>query len=210
MRASGPMLTAEQAARIRCIRTPRLVLRCWDESDAPAALEAITESLEHLRVFMPWAHEEPTTVEAKVELFRAFRMKFEQGVDFIYGILDRDTGQVLGGTGLHGRVGAAALEIGYWIHADHLRRGYATECSAALTRLGFEHLDLTLMEIHCDPTNMGSAGVPRKLGYRLAAVIPNWVARADGTPRDSMIWRMTAEAFPASPAAEVPIELPDA
>ena len=42
---------------------------------------------------------------------------FDLGTDFVMGIFDRDESGVLGGTGLHKRRGAHALEIGYWIRA---------------------------------------------------------------------------------------------
>jgi hypothetical protein len=37
------------------IETDRLVIRCYQPSDAAMLLAAITESLDHLRPFMPWA-----------------------------------------------------------------------------------------------------------------------------------------------------------
>lgn len=39
---------------------------------------------------MPWAEQEPTDVEAKVQLLRGFRGKFDLGQDFTYGIFDAD------------------------------------------------------------------------------------------------------------------------
>ena len=45
---------------------------------------------------------------------------------------------MLGGMGLHTRVGPRAREIGYWIRKDAEGRGYVTEAVAALTRVGFE------------------------------------------------------------------------
>ena len=38
---------------------------------------------------------------------------------------------VLGGCGLHGRLCVTGLEIGYWVHIDHIGRGLATDASAA-------------------------------------------------------------------------------
>ncbi len=52
----------------------------------------------------------------------------------VYGIFDSNETVVLGGSGLHTRIGPGALEIGYWVQADHIGKGYATEVCAALTR----------------------------------------------------------------------------
>jgi hypothetical protein len=42
------------------ILTPRLVIRCWNPVDAPLLKEAVDSSIDHLKPFMPWAHQEPT------------------------------------------------------------------------------------------------------------------------------------------------------
>ncbi|TLN26019.1 N-acetyltransferase, partial [bacterium] len=33
----------------------RLVIRCWNPEDAPLLKEALADSVEHLKPFMPWA-----------------------------------------------------------------------------------------------------------------------------------------------------------
>ena len=48
-------------------------MRCWEPRDAAAIKDAVDSSLEHLRPWLPWAHEEPQTLEQKVELLRMFR-----------------------------------------------------------------------------------------------------------------------------------------
>ena len=98
--------------------TPRLVLRCWDPRDAPLLKDAIDSSLNHLRPWMPWARHEPQTLAQKVELLREFRGQFDLGADSIYGIFDAGEERVLGGTGLHPRIGTGGLEIGYWIRVS--------------------------------------------------------------------------------------------
>ena len=62
------------------IETERLVLRCWEPSDAPLLKDALDSSLDHLRPFMDWAHAEPEPVEAKAERLRTFRAPFDTGV----------------------------------------------------------------------------------------------------------------------------------
>src|ERR1700750_2775354 len=117
--------------------TDRRGRRCWAPRDAPAVKAAIDESLEHLRAWMPWAHDEPTELPDMVERLQGFRADFDRGDQYVYGIVDRD-GEVAGGAGLHRRVGDDALEIGYWIHVTRVRRGLATEAVSALTRVAFD------------------------------------------------------------------------
>jgi RimJ/RimL family protein N-acetyltransferase len=117
---------------------------------------------------------------------------------------------VLGGTGLHTRLGDRAREIGYWIHAAHVNRGLATEAAAALTRVGFELERVARVEIHCGPHNARSAAVARKLGYTHEATLRERTADAAGNPRDTMIWTLFAADYPGSPCAGQKLEAFDA
>lgn len=192
------------------IHTPRLVLRCWDPADAPLLADAVTASVEHLRPWMPWVHDEPEELEAKVQRLRGFRARFDTSADFIYAIFDPDEREVVGGTGMHPRVGEGALEIGYWISARHAGRGYATEAAAALTRVGFEIHGLERMEIRCDPGNERSASVPRKLGYTHEATLRANVVGVDGGRRDTMVWSLLRAEYPGSPSASARLRAFDA
>ncbi len=183
------------------IHTPRLVIRCWQPQDAPLLHTAITQSLDHLRPWMPWAHSEPEELQMKVERLRRFRGLFDLGQDFVYGIFDAHEHAVLGGTGLHTRAGEGAREIGYWIHTDHLNQGLATEVSAALVKVAFEIEQVDRVEIHCDPDNVRSATVPRKLGFTHEATLRRRTPFLDEPRRDRMIWCLFAEEYASSPAA---------
>ena len=192
------------------IQTPRLVLRCWQPSDAPLLADAVTASLDHLRPWMPWAHAEPEALETKVQRLRSFRARFDLDQDYVYAIFTPDESEVVGGKGLHPRIGEGALEIGYWINARHAGRGYATEASAALTRTAFEINGVERMEIRCDPANERSAAVPRKLGYTLDATLRSNVRGVDGGMRDTQVWSLLRGEYPASPSASAEMQAFDA
>jgi len=172
------------------IVTARLVLRAWRAEDAPLLKEAIDASLEHLRPWMPWAHEEPSPLAAVAARVEKFATGFSTGREWLYGIFDPTGREVLGGAGLHPRVGPGALEIGYWLRAGATGRGYATEAAGALTRSGFEDHGVERMEIRCDPLNLPSAAVPRRLGYRHIATLERNALTPAGDPRDTMVWMM--------------------
>jgi len=193
---SGPNI-ATPAYRIE---TKRLVLRCWDPKDAILIQEAAAANKEHLLPFMPWAADEPQTVEQKVELMRKFRGLFDRGEDYIYGIFNQDESRALGGTGLHTRPEDNALEIGYWLHKDFINQGLITESTAALTKVAFELYHVDRMEIHCTVDNLASAAVPRKLGYVHEATRRR-LGYANGKSSDSMIWTLFADGYPNTPSA---------
>lgn len=192
------------------IQTPRLVIRCWSPADAPLLVKAVTTSVEHLRPWLPWAHAEPEPLDVKVQRLREFRATFDRDEDYVYGIFGPDEREVLGGTGMHPRVGPAALEIGYWIGAPHAGRGLATEAAAALTRVAFEVNGVERMEIRCDPRNVRSAAIPPRLGYALDATLRARLPGADGAMADSMVWSLLRAEYGASPCAAAPVQAWDA
>jgi RimJ/RimL family protein N-acetyltransferase len=179
------------------IGTPRLMLRCWEARDAAALKEAIDSSLTELRSWMPWAMHEPSSVDALDARLRGFADDFRQGREWSYGIFDRAETRVLGGAGLHQRLGPNALEIGYWIRTDAKGCGYATEAAAALTAVAFEYCAIDHLEIRCDPRNLRSAAIPRRLGYRHSETRPGDAKTPTGEPRDTMIWTISAADFAA-------------
>ena len=181
------------------IETERLVIRCYEPRDAPLLKEAIDSSLEHLLPWMPWAHQEPQTLEEKVELIRQFRANFDSGDNFTCGIFSPDESEVLGGTGLHPRIGPGGLEIGYWIRAGATGRGLATESSAALTRVGFEVCEADRIEIRIEPRNQASMGIPRKLGFVEEATLRRRLPPREAGPlRDVTIFTLFREDFDPS------------
>ena len=180
------------------------VIRCWEPRDAPLAKEAVDSSLEHLRRWMPWAHDEPQDLDAKVVRMRQFRGAFDLGQDFVYGVFSADEARVLGGTGLHTRVGEGAFEIGYWVRADAVGLGIATTVAAALTKVGIELGGADRIEIHVDPENELSLRIPRRLGYREEGVLRRRLPAPHGAPnRDAVVFSLLAEELSGSPAALV-------
>jgi RimJ/RimL family protein N-acetyltransferase len=185
------------------IETEHLVVRCWHPRDARLLKEAIDASLDHLRRSMPWAAREPQPLAAKVELLRRFRGRFDLGEDFAYGIFSADESEVVGGAGLHTRLGPGAFEIGYWVRASRLRTGIATETAAALTNVGIEVCGADRIEIHVEPANEPSAGVPLKLGYAEEARLRRRLPPAAGArvPRDEIVFTLFAEELAGTPSA---------
>jgi RimJ/RimL family protein N-acetyltransferase len=161
---------------------------------------------------MPWTASEPQTVEQKVELLRHFRGNFDLGRDFVYGIFDPDEAEVVGGTGLHTRVGPDALEIGYWIRASRIGEGLATEVTAAQTRAAFEVCGVDRVEIRIDPANERSARIPVKLGFHEEATLRRRLPPHVGESelRDVTVFVLFADDFAESPAASAPIRAWDA
>lgn len=191
------------------IETERLVVRCYEPSDARLLMESVQESVEHLKPWMPWAHDEPLPFEQKLRGVRRFRGKFDLQEDYVYGIFNREETRLVGGTGLHTRVGDSQLEIGYWIHKDFINQGLVTESTAALVKVAFEVIHIHRLEIHCDPRNLASAAVPRKLGFTHEGTLRQKTPFLDRWS-DSMVWGLLETEYPHSPSVKAKIKVFDA
>jgi RimJ/RimL family protein N-acetyltransferase len=187
------------------IETDRVVLRCWQPTDALALKEAVDSSLDHLRPWMHWATGEPSSLDDTVALLRRFRGLFDTDQDFVLGIFERDESRVLGGSGLHTRHGPEALEIGYWLRADSEGKGLASEASAALTRVAFERCGVDRVEVRVDPANERSQRVPERLGFRREATLRRRLPGklGGGDLRDAVIFSLFASDFPSSACAGI-------
>jgi RimJ/RimL family protein N-acetyltransferase len=174
------------------IRTDRLLLRPHAPGDGPALKAAVDANLEHLQRWMDWAMHEPSSLDVIEHRIAVFVARFETGPDWGYGIrLIRDPGTIIGGCGVHARIGPNALEIGYWIDARCTRRGYATEAARALTDAAFAQPIVDRVEIRCDPRNLASAAVPRRLGFTHVATLEKNTTTPLGDPRDTMVFELT-------------------
>ena len=146
------------------VTSPRLTLRRWHHDEATLLSAGVAASIDHLRPWMPWARFEPLTFAERVQLIEGWTRDWEEGGDAVFGaFLD---GEMIGSAGLHRRSGDRTLDIGYWIHVDHVRHGYATELAAALTTAAFGIDGVEAVHIQTDEANKASASVPAKLGFR--------------------------------------------
>jgi RimJ/RimL family protein N-acetyltransferase len=175
------------------------VLRRHRRSDGPLLVAAVNASLVHLAPWMPWA-QEPAT-DAAIDAFLADAERdFANGTNFNFAIVERDDAtraeRLIGGCGLHRRLGPGAIEIGYWVHVDRLRRGIARSAAVALRDEAFA-MGIERVEIHCNERNTASAAVASGAGFALVGTAHR-PARTPGESDRAMIWRTARRAGPRS------------
>jgi RimJ/RimL family protein N-acetyltransferase len=160
---------AAQARPPEVVEAGPVVLHRVRRGDAAALSAAATASLEHLRPWMPWATPDGVSLVAQAAHCRQAEVQWEAGTDFSYVLRlpDDPDGPVVGGLGLHRRIGPGAVEIGYWTHVDHAGRGYMSAAAQAMTDVAEALPGVNRVEIHTDQANWRSAAIPPKLGYRL-------------------------------------------
>jgi RimJ/RimL family protein N-acetyltransferase len=140
-----------------------LTLRRYRPSDAEALAATIADSLDHLRPYLRWIADEPLSLDERRELIARWEDGWLDGGDVVLGAFVGD--ELVGGTGLHRRLGPDALEIGYWVSRRWVRQGIATEMAATLVDVAFGLPEIRRVEIRHDLTNLASVGVPRGLGF---------------------------------------------
>lgn len=158
------------------LETERLTLRAFQPGDFDP-LHAMRSDAEVAR-YLYWAAQTKDEVRRVLEQKIGFRSIRAEGDVLAIAAVLRSTGQVVGDFILrclsweHG-----VLEIGFTVHPDHQRRGYATEASRALLALAFERAGAHRVVGHLDARNVASASVLEKLGMRREAhfVENEWV-----------------------------------
>jgi len=153
------------------IETERLLIRCPMPGDGAPMRQAVLQSQETLKEWLPWAVnvESEEGYETRV---REGRLKFLAREDLWLVVILKETGQIIGGSGLH-RIdwSVPKFEIGYWLHTAHTGKGYITEAVDALTAFAFDTLYAERVEIRCDSKNVRSAAVARRLNFTHEATL---------------------------------------
>ncbi len=186
--------------------TPRLILRAAEPGDLLPLDEAVRSSLPQLRQWMLWAKDEPVALSTRMKWIREARGRFDLDQDYVYLIVEKESGALIGGTGLHLRSGDRSREIGYWIRSDKTNRGYASEAAAALTQVAFGISRVDRVDIHCDPRNQASVAVARKLGFHLEATLRQRQSSPEGVLRDVMIWSIVAPELKGSRCLAISVD----
>jgi RimJ/RimL family protein N-acetyltransferase len=164
----------------------------------------VTQSISHLRPWMPWA-QEPPSAESAETVVRKMQADFIARRDLAYQVFARKPdgrpGRLLGGTGLHRMDWAVRrFEIGYWLRPEAQGQGLVSECVELLARMAFDQLRARRLEIRCDARNARSRAVAERCGFELEGVLKQEALGVDGHPRDTCVYaRLKAPVDPPRP-----------
>lgn len=170
--------------------TERLLIRSAHPGDGPMLYDAVTESVEHLKPWMPWAHL-PVTPEAEEGIVRRMHADFLKREDLPLFILDKATGRFIGGSGLH-RLdwNVPRFEIGYWVRVSEQGKGYITEAVAGIANFAFEKLFAERVEIHVDDRNERSWHIAERLQFKLEGIHRRDARGTQNELRDTRVYAM--------------------
>lgn len=172
------------------LRGERIVIRLYRESDAQDLFEAVAESRDHLRPWLPFADAHQTVEESRDWIIHTMA-QWELREELSMSIWEIATNRYLGGTGfaIHSWE-TGYFEIGYWIRASEEGHGYITEAVRLLANYAFDTLKANRLEIRCDEQNVRSAAVPRRLGFVQEGCLRNDSTKPDGSLRSTFIFSL--------------------
>jgi RimJ/RimL family protein N-acetyltransferase len=171
------------------------ILRSYDLGDGPLLTEAVDESYEHLRPWMPWARPYQSVADSE-RLVRRFRARYLLAEDFVIGIFSPDETRLLGGTGFHlreGPISTGCAEIGMFIRASEANRGLGARVLATLLDWGFSEWPWLRLAWRCDQRNLASTRVAEKCGLRHEGVLRGQHADVGEGRRDTVCYGLTKQ-----------------
>jgi ribosomal-protein-alanine N-acetyltransferase len=180
-----------------CLETARLLLRPPRTSDLPRIHKALRRNAGHLR---PWSAapakgEDPASLTGLSRAIVRDRAEWKAGRAFVLWVFDRAKDEPALGRVAFGAVHRGAFQnayLGYWIDAEHQRRGLMTEAVRAATHFAIAEVGLHRVQAAVMPENPASQRVLEKAGYRREGFAPRYLCIA-GAWRDHLIYAITAE-----------------
>lgn len=117
----------------------------------------------------------------------------------LFAIVHRETGEPIGSTAFFDvRPEHRAIEIGRsWIGKAHQGTAANPESKWLLLRHAFETLGAVRVQLKTDSRNLHSQRAIEKLGAVREGTLRNYQTRADGRPRDTVMYSITADEWPA-------------
>jgi RimJ/RimL family protein N-acetyltransferase len=169
----------------------RLLIRCPRPGDGQAMHEAIVESLDELRPWMPWARGEQSR-DVSEAYCRECIAEFASRKSLQLILLDKRDGSFVGGSGFHDIDWVVPkFEIGYWLRSSRTHQGFMTETVNALAQFAFGALKARRVQIRMDNRNERSWRVAERCDFRLEGVLRNFELGLDGAPRDTRLYAKT-------------------
>lgn len=154
------------------IEFENLILRPFEDRDAPAMTAAALESVETVGRWMPWC-QSSFSEQTALAWFARCRESLANGSAHEFGIFST-TGELLGGAGLNAiNHDHRFCNLGYWVRQSAQRHGIALCTVRALAPYAFQSLGMQRVEIVVAVGNVASENVARKYGAMLECVARN-------------------------------------
>lgn len=158
------------------LKTERLILRRFNESDVNAFYEILHDDRLHTYITFP-----DLTIEQELEYIRNCMNNAENDKCEKWSIVLKETNETIGYISVNTVVKKHNYcEVGYVIRYDYWGNGYASEALKTVTDYLLDN-GYYLVECKCNEYNKQSTRVLEKAGFNKDGCIPNRRLNKDGT-----------------------------
>ena len=155
------------------LKDENILLRPFQVDDSELLYQAIRESLEDLKPWMSWAHDEYSRQDAD-SFIRITRARWEEDTLCAFAIIDALSGDVLGGCSLsHKHPVYHFCNVGYWVRSSRNGQGIAGRAAKLATRFGFENGGIIRAEVVIALENEKSRRAVEKIGAHYEGILLN-------------------------------------
>ncbi|MET9513824.1 GNAT family protein [Streptomyces sp. NPDC002994] len=162
--------------------------------------EGLFEALKDPAVWTWLSKKQPADVAGMRKIVEGMLAKQEEGDSIALAQIDVATGAVAGSTSYYEIEPAdRGIAIGStWLGARYQRTGINTEAKLLLLARAFEDLGARRVTWHTDHRNERSQRAIERLGARHEGVLRSHRTRPDGTVRDTVVYSMLRDEWPAA------------
>jgi RimJ/RimL family protein N-acetyltransferase len=155
------------------IESERLILRTYTRDDIEEAHRVINDTRDTLIPWLPWCRSGYRDMDGSTQEIVNQVMELRKPMALtriIFGVFLKDTGELIGGSGIHDiRRDTASCETGYWMSKRHTRKGYTEEACRRTISWAMQDQDkggmgLRRVRLYCSDQNEGSTQLIEKLG----------------------------------------------
>ncbi|XUX00405.1 MAG: GNAT family protein [Dehalogenimonas sp.] len=148
-----------------------ITLRPLRMSDALEVMLAVQETMDSLRLWMPWAHPDYSIAESEGWIKNATK-SWSEGSAYEFAITDAQDGSFIGGCGLnHINTIDKVANLGYWVRSSRQRHWAASRATKLLIKFGIDELKFNRIEILAAVENTASRKTAEKAGAFREAIM---------------------------------------
>lgn len=160
---------------LKQIETPRLLIRPPKQGDEIDLYDAIQNSIEPLKRWMPWAKETSLEKTKSTLEYNITEWESRNSKDVALIVINKENNKILSDATILKATDPKIKyhELGYWIDSRYQGQGLVTELVTALTKYSLEALGNKRVQIRTQPKNNKSIAVAKRCGFDYELTLQN-------------------------------------
>lgn len=182
------------------IEGKRIILRPLISTDAESLFLLVDRSRKELGKWLPWVKENTEVIHTK-EFIRHTAKVRRDGETLSFGIFLKFPETIIGTIDAR-RLKTGIAEIGYWLGTEFTDKGFVSEATTLLGDFLFKNIPIHKIEIRCEPKNLKSRAIPRRLGFKKEGQLRNAACGHEpGIYRDLIVYGMLNDEWKSAGSA---------